>query len=95
MRRNPGQAVNLAHLIWRRPCAPAPLPSNKGKSQTPGGFSSRGYGCFSHLSTPWGRGEKSSIWKVFAAGSAWAKAVFECGRARWGETHACALAYAS
>ena len=59
MRRNPGQAVNLAHLIWRRPCAPAPLPSNKGKSQTPGGFSSRGYGCFSYLSPPCGaRGEE-------------------------------------
>ncbi len=38
MRRNPGQAVNLAHLIWRRPCAPAPLPFYKGKSQIPGGF---------------------------------------------------------
>ncbi len=21
----PGQSVNLAHLIWRKPCAPVPL----------------------------------------------------------------------
>ncbi|CAN1555288.1 hypothetical protein MCEMIH15_02364 [Caulobacteraceae bacterium] len=25
LRRNPGQSVNLAHLIWRTPRAPAPL----------------------------------------------------------------------
>jgi hypothetical protein len=27
LRRIPGQSVNLAHLIWRTPRAPAPLPS--------------------------------------------------------------------
>ena len=27
LRRIPGQSVNLAHLIWRAPRAPAPLPS--------------------------------------------------------------------
>ncbi|MCE2889656.1 MAG: hypothetical protein O9270_16550, partial [Aquidulcibacter sp.] len=32
-RRIPGQSVNLAHLIWRKPCAPVPL-----FRCTPGGF---------------------------------------------------------
>jgi hypothetical protein len=36
LRRIPGQSVNLAHLIWRTPRAPAPLPS--GNKVTPGGF---------------------------------------------------------
>ena len=35
-------------------------------------------------SPPWGRGEKSSIWNAFAAGSALAKAVFEFGCATKG-----------
>jgi hypothetical protein len=30
LRRNPGQSVNLAHLIWRTPRAPAPLPMGEG-----------------------------------------------------------------
>ena len=45
MRRIPGQSVNLAHLIWRTPRAPAPLPS--GNKAHPRWFSARGYGCLS------------------------------------------------
>ncbi len=37
LRRNPGQSVNLAHLIWRTPRAPAPLQGH------PRWFSARGY----------------------------------------------------
>ena len=40
MRRIPGQSVNLAHLIWRTPRAPAPLPS--GNKVHPRWFSTRG-----------------------------------------------------
>ena len=39
LRRIPGQSVNLAHLIWRTPRAPAPLQGH------PRWFSARGYGC--------------------------------------------------
>jgi hypothetical protein len=53
LRRIPGQSVNLAHLIWRAPRAPAPLPS--GNKVHPRWFSARGYGCFSPLPL-WGRG---------------------------------------
>jgi hypothetical protein len=42
LRRIPGQSVNLAHLIWRTPRAPAPLPS--GNKVHPRWFSTRGYG---------------------------------------------------
>ena len=42
LRRIPGQSVNLAHLIWRTPRAPAPLPS--GNKVHPRWFSARGYG---------------------------------------------------
>ncbi|MFN8956810.1 MAG: hypothetical protein ACK5XI_01540, partial [Hyphomonadaceae bacterium] len=38
-RRIPGQSVNLAHLIWRKPCAPVPL------LMYPRWFSTRGYSC--------------------------------------------------
>jgi hypothetical protein len=44
LRRIPGQSVNLAHLIWRTPRAPAPLPS--GNKVHPRWFSARGYGCW-------------------------------------------------
>jgi hypothetical protein len=44
VRRIPGQSVNLAHLIWRTPRAPAPLPS--GNKVHPRWFSARGYGCW-------------------------------------------------
>jgi hypothetical protein len=44
LRRIPGQSVNLAHLIWRAPRAPAPLPS--GNKAHPLWFSARGYGCW-------------------------------------------------
>jgi hypothetical protein len=44
LRRIPGQSVNLAHLIWRTPRAPAPLPS--GNKVHPRWFSTRGYGCW-------------------------------------------------
>jgi hypothetical protein len=40
LRRNPGQSVNLAHLIWRTPRAPAPLQGH------PWRFSARGYECW-------------------------------------------------
>jgi len=43
LRRIPGQSVNLAHLIWRTPRAPAPLPS--GNKVHPRWFSARGYRC--------------------------------------------------
>ena len=46
LRRIPGQSVNLAHLIWRAPRAPAPLPS--GNKVHPRRFSARGYGCWGH-----------------------------------------------
>jgi hypothetical protein len=46
LRRIPGQSVNLAHLIWRTPRAPAPLPS--GNKVHPRWFSTRGYGCWGH-----------------------------------------------
>ncbi len=39
LRRIPGQSVNLAHLIWRNPRAPAPLQVH------PRWFSARGYRC--------------------------------------------------
>ncbi len=42
-RRIPGQSVNLAHLIWRKPCAPVPL------LLYPRWFSTRGYSCCSPL----------------------------------------------
>ena len=48
LRRIPGQSVNLAHLIWRTPRAPAPLPS--GNKVHPRWLSTRGYGCW-RLST--------------------------------------------
>jgi hypothetical protein len=51
LRRIPGQSVNLAHLIWRTPRAPAPLQGH------PRWFSTRGYGCFSPLPTG-ARGER-------------------------------------
>jgi hypothetical protein len=38
LRRNPGQSVNLAHLIWRTPRAPAPLLLKEATRCTPGGF---------------------------------------------------------
>ena len=38
LRRIPGQSVNLAHLIWRTPRAPAPLLLNEATRCTPGGF---------------------------------------------------------
>jgi len=41
LRRIPGQSVNLAHLIWRTPRAPAPLLS--GNKVHPRWFSARGY----------------------------------------------------
>ncbi len=41
LRRIPGQSVNLAHLIWRIPRAPAPLPS--GNNVYPRRFSARGH----------------------------------------------------
>ena len=41
LRRIPGQSVNLAHLIWRAPRAPAPLLS--GNKVHPRWFSARGY----------------------------------------------------
>ena len=44
LRRIPGQSVNLAHLIWRTPRAPAPLPS--GNKVHPRWFSARGYRCW-------------------------------------------------
>ena len=44
LRRIPGQSVNLAHLIWRTPRAPAPLLS--GNKVHPRRFSTRGYGCW-------------------------------------------------
>ena len=44
LRRIPGQSVNLAHLIWRAPRAPAPLLS--GNKVHPRWFSARGYGCW-------------------------------------------------
>ena len=44
LRRIPGQSVNLAHLIWRAPRAPAPLPS--GNKVHPRWLSARGYGCW-------------------------------------------------
>ena len=47
-RRIPGQSVNLAHLIWRKPCAPVPL------LLYPRWFSTRGYSCCSPLR--WGEG---------------------------------------
>ncbi len=37
LRRIPGQSVNLAHLIWRTPRAPAPLLLKEAKRCTPGG----------------------------------------------------------
>ncbi len=40
LRRIPGQSVNLAHLIWRTPRAPAPLPS--GNKVHPRWISTRG-----------------------------------------------------
>jgi hypothetical protein len=46
LRRIPGQSVNLAHLIWRTPRAPAPLPS--GNQVHPRWFSARGYGCWGY-----------------------------------------------
>jgi len=42
-RRILGQSVNLAHLIWRKPCAPVPL------LMYPRWFSMRGYWCCSPL----------------------------------------------
>ena len=48
LRRIPGQSVNLAHLIWRAPRAPAPLQGH------PRWFSARGYGC-------WGGNNKSAV----------------------------------
>ena len=45
LRRIPGQSVNLAHLIWRNPCAPAPLLLKEAKKVHPRWFSARGYGC--------------------------------------------------
>ena len=44
MRRIPGQSVNLAHLIWRTPRAPAPLPP--GNKVHPRWFSTRGHRCW-------------------------------------------------
>ncbi len=38
LRRIPGQSVNLAHLIWRSPRAPAPLLLKEATRCTPGGF---------------------------------------------------------
>ncbi len=38
LRRIPGQSVNLAHLIWRTPRAPAPLLLKEAIRCTPGGF---------------------------------------------------------
>ncbi|WP_313588859.1 hypothetical protein, partial [Aquidulcibacter sp.] len=38
LRRNPGQSVNLAHLIWHTPRAPAPLLLKEATRCTPGGF---------------------------------------------------------
>ncbi|MFN8733413.1 MAG: hypothetical protein ACK5ZD_09645, partial [Hyphomonadaceae bacterium] len=38
LRRIPGQSVNLAHLIWRTPRAPAPLLLKEATRCTPGGF---------------------------------------------------------
>jgi len=49
-RRIPGQSVNLAHLIWRKPCAPVPL------LLYPRWFSTRGYSCCSPLR--WGEGRR-------------------------------------
>ena len=55
LRRIPGQSVNLAHLIWRTPRAPAPLPS--GNKVHPRWFSARGYGCWwGESPSPFGRG---------------------------------------
>ena len=53
LRRIPGQSVNLAHLIWRTPRAPAPLPS--GNKAHPRWFSARGYGCYLTPSVPSGQ----------------------------------------
>ena len=52
LRRIPGQSVNLAHLIWRAPRAPAPLLS--GNKVHPRWFSARGYECFSPLPMGYG-----------------------------------------
>ena len=38
LRRIPGQYLNLAHLHWRTPCAPAPLPFSKGQKPNPRRF---------------------------------------------------------
>jgi hypothetical protein len=38
LRRIPGQSVNLAHLIWRTPRAPAPLHLKEAKRCNPAGF---------------------------------------------------------
>ncbi len=46
LRRIPGQSVNLAHLIWRTPRAPAPLLLKEAKKAHPRWFSARGYGCW-------------------------------------------------
>ncbi len=48
LRRIPGQSVNLAHLIWRTPRAPAPLQVH------PCWFSARGYGCWGKSPSPFG-----------------------------------------
>jgi hypothetical protein len=50
LRRIPGQSVNLAHLIWRTPRAPAPL-----QGAPPVVFRA-GLWVFPPL-PPWGRGE--------------------------------------
>ncbi len=48
LRPIPGQSVNLAHLIWRTPRAPAPLQVH------PCWFSARGYGCWGKSPSPFG-----------------------------------------
>jgi len=53
LRRIPGQSVNLAHLIWRTPRAPAPLQVH------PGGFP-RGAMGVSPLSPLGGEGRSGS-----------------------------------
>jgi hypothetical protein len=54
LRRIPGQSVNLAHLIWRTPRAPAPLLLKEATRRTPGGFprGAKGVGMIIHYSFP-------------------------------------------
>ena len=73
LRRIPGQSVNLAHLIWRTPRAPAPLPS--GNKVHPRWFSARGYGCWGVKSLSqhgYGvHGSDSLFWQIMIQGLFW------------------------